>query len=122
MQALFVLRSSFGQSAVFLIGGKTLDEGGLPILVESGDVIVMSGESRLFYHGVPRILQAKVQLWNQVEQLSSEICENECFLKEVQEKVFDARLWEPFDCYVKKSRINMNVRQVLLPGQKSLDH
>jgi hypothetical protein len=41
---------------VFLLGGRTKDIPPVPILVRSGDVVVMSGESRYCYHGVPHIL------------------------------------------------------------------
>lgn len=47
---------SFGQSAVFLVGGKTKQVRPLPLLLNSGDIVIMSGESRLAYHGVPRIV------------------------------------------------------------------
>ncbi|CAG0882873.1 unnamed protein product [Darwinula stevensoni] len=46
---------SFGQRAVFLIGGATRDITPLALLLHSGDILVMSGESRLSYHAIPRI-------------------------------------------------------------------
>lgn len=48
---------SFGQEAIFLLGGETLDVRPVAIRVRSGDVMVMSGPSRLSYHAVPRILR-----------------------------------------------------------------
>lgn len=36
---------SFGQSAIFLIGGKSRDDEALPIMINSGDVVIMSGNS-----------------------------------------------------------------------------
>jgi len=48
--------SSFGQSGIFLIGGKTKQVKPVPILLRSGDIVIMSEESRLAYHGVPKIL------------------------------------------------------------------
>lgn len=51
-----LLSLSFGQSAIFLIGGKTKQTRPKALLLQSGDVVVMSAESRLAYHGVPRIL------------------------------------------------------------------
>ena len=47
---------SFGQSAVFLVGGETKSVQPQAIVLHSGDVVVMSGASRLAYHGVPKIL------------------------------------------------------------------
>ena len=43
--------SSLGLSAIFLLGGSTRDEAPLPLLLRSGDVIVLSGPSRRSYHG-----------------------------------------------------------------------
>ncbi|GLB35010.1 putative 2OG-Fe(II) oxygenase superfamily protein [Lyophyllum shimeji] len=49
---------SLGNAAVFLIGGQTRDSEPVPILLRSGDVVIMSGpECRRAYHGVPRILE-----------------------------------------------------------------
>lgn len=41
---------------MFLIGGQTKDIKPTALYVHSGDVIVMSQQSRLAYHGVPKIL------------------------------------------------------------------
>jgi alkylated DNA repair protein alkB family protein 1 len=38
---------SFGNSAVFLIGGKSKDIKPKAICLKSGDILIMSGESRL---------------------------------------------------------------------------
>ena len=38
---------SFGNSALFLIGGKTKDIKPKAFLLKSGDIVIMSGESRL---------------------------------------------------------------------------
>ena len=43
---------SLGNAAVFLIGGLTRDAEPTPILLRSGDVVIMSGpECRRAYHG-----------------------------------------------------------------------
>ncbi|ODM96327.1 ABC transporter G family member 23 [Orchesella cincta] len=55
---------SFGQSAIFLIGGKSKTERPQPVLLQSGDIAIMSGESRLSYHGVPKILPANSETWD----------------------------------------------------------
>ncbi len=47
---------SLGQSAVFLIGGQSKQVPPVPLLLNSGDIVIMSGSSRLAYHGVPRVL------------------------------------------------------------------
>jgi alkylated DNA repair protein alkB homolog 1 len=44
--------SSLGQAAVFLIGGLTREERATPIILRSGDVLVMSGpRCRRAFHG-----------------------------------------------------------------------
>lgn len=52
-----LLSFSFGQSAVFLIGGQTKATAPTAILLHSGDIVIMGGAARLCYHAVPRILQ-----------------------------------------------------------------
>src|SRR5262249_4545522 len=47
---------SLGAACIFLLGGPSRDDPVLPIHLQSGDILIMSGESRRFYHGVPRIL------------------------------------------------------------------
>lgn len=51
-----LLSLSFGQSAIFLIGGPTKQVRPKALLLNSGDIIIMSGQSRLAYHGVPKIV------------------------------------------------------------------
>ncbi|XP_068715763.1 nucleic acid dioxygenase ALKBH1-like [Montipora foliosa] len=48
---------SFGQSAIFLIGGATRDVRPSALYVHSGDILIMSGESRTAFHAVPRIIK-----------------------------------------------------------------
>ncbi|KAJ1988249.1 hypothetical protein GGI25_005422 [Coemansia spiralis] len=47
---------SIGLSCIYLIGGKTRDTEPTALLLRSGDVLAMCGESRLAFHGVPRVL------------------------------------------------------------------
>ncbi len=54
---------SFGLSCIFLMGGRTRDESPTALILHSGDllskyivILVMAGEARKCYHGVPRIL------------------------------------------------------------------
>ncbi|KAJ7389863.1 Nucleic acid dioxygenase alkbh1 [Desmophyllum pertusum] len=48
---------SFGQTAIFLIGGATRDVRPVALYVRSGDIIIMSGKSRTAFHAVPRIIK-----------------------------------------------------------------
>lgn len=143
--------NSFGQSAIFLIGGKTKAEKPQPILLQSGDVAIMSGQSRLSYHGVPKILPAVSEPWNIDEEVDDSIshrCKQnaeskrpkldnvvleghsahncESFSSSIKDSQVSSRMkettWTDFvNKYVSKSRINLNIRQVLFPGQICLD-
>ncbi|XP_056641159.1 nucleic acid dioxygenase ALKBH1 [Diorhabda sublineata] len=95
---------SFGQSAIFLIGGETIDEKPLAMYIHSGDILIMSKESRLCYHAVPRIIKTNYEVWNDEYQMENS----------------DFKHWEPFNNYLNYSRININVRQVLNKGQLKL--
>ncbi|CAH1965078.1 unnamed protein product [Acanthoscelides obtectus] len=97
---------SLGQSAIFLLGGHTIDEKPVAVLLRSGDIVIMSKESRLSYHAVPRILKADSEPWNSnTETIASPA-------RDIQ--------WDLFEEYLKSSRININVRQVLQPQQSCL--
>ena len=90
---------SLGNAAVFLIGGLTRDVVPIPILLRSGDIIIMSGPvCRRAYHGVPRILEETLP-----EYLSESIN-------------VDDGTWAPYTQYMRTSRINVNVRQVFPKG------
>ena len=54
-----------------------------PFFIRSGDVLIMSGPSRMAYHAVPRIMES----------------ESECFRN------------DPIELFIAHSRININVRQ-----------
>ena len=58
MQCIHVCLSncSFGQSAVFLIGGETKSVQPSALLLRSGDIVIMSGPSRTVFHGVPKVV------------------------------------------------------------------
>lgn len=99
---------SFGQSAIFLIGGKDKEDDAIPILLSSGDVVIMSGESRFNYHAVPRIFESNNRPpWNEDLNLGSAIDLNENDLNEC----LSNEKWHVFNTYLCDSRINVNVRQ-----------
>ncbi|KAG5670130.1 hypothetical protein PVAND_000412 [Polypedilum vanderplanki] len=99
---------SFGQSAIFLIGGENKDDDAIPILLNSGDIVVMSNESRFLYHAVPRIFETTKQSWNNFNEINHN-CEN--FNENDLHDCMDEEKWKVFDKYLKDSRINVNVRQ-----------
>jgi DNA alkylation damage repair protein AlkB len=51
-----IVSVSLGDAARFVVGGLTRREPTRPLMLRSGDVLVMGGASRLRYHGVTRIL------------------------------------------------------------------
>ena len=51
-----IVSVSLGDDARFVVGGLSRREPTVPVMLKSGDVIVMGGPSRLRYHGVTRIL------------------------------------------------------------------
>lgn len=52
-----IISFSLGLSCVFLIGGKSKRIKPFGLKLESGDLCIMSKESRTSYHGVPKILK-----------------------------------------------------------------
>ncbi|KAG4077245.1 hypothetical protein HA402_009874 [Bradysia odoriphaga] len=125
---------SFGQSAIFLIGGTTKDIKPTAMFLHSGDIVIMSKESRLCYHAVPRVFKSDDSVWNNTidggddddddrnEMPKKRKIENKsgCLVKDLWNKVDDRFYWEPFNEYVENCRINVNVRQVLRKGEHSL--
>ncbi|KDR81555.1 hypothetical protein GALMADRAFT_89623 [Galerina marginata CBS 339.88] len=88
---------SLGNAAAFLIGGLTRDTEPTPILLRSGDVVIMSGPAcRRAYHGVPRILEGSLPLHLKADGLDDMEASTE---------------WKPYEEYLSTSRINVNVRQ-----------
>jgi len=53
-----IVSVSLGDAARFVIGGLTRREPTRPLILRSGDVLVMGGPSRLRFHGVTRILSS----------------------------------------------------------------
>lgn len=109
---------SFGQSAIFLIGGESESDEPTPMYLHSGDIVVMSKESRLCYHAVPKITNSKESPYEMNNQDVENFAKTKkCCLYDVR----DDNLWAPFNNYLSHSRININVRQVLNYNQKVLD-
>eukprot|EP00879_Flechtneria_rotunda_P014687 GHRR01015348.1.p2 GENE.GHRR01015348.1~~GHRR01015348.1.p2 ORF type:complete len:138 (+),score=40.71 GHRR01015348.1:36-416(+) len=50
-----IVTVSLGCQAVFLIGGSCRDIEPTALLLRSGDVVVLAGQSRSCYHGIPRV-------------------------------------------------------------------
>lgn len=102
-----------------MLGGKTLQEKPIGLFLHSGDIVVMSRESRLCYHGVPKILPADDEPWNK-KMLCEYPFADYGLNKDLISRCRDDSFWQPYQEYIKTSRININIRQVLKNGQQSL--
>lgn len=103
-----------------MLGGKTLDEKPIALFLNSGDIAVMSKESRLCYHGVPKILKAHQEPWTMGVNYE-EFGDIGSLEQEVISKCVEEIAWKPYQDYIRNSRININVRQVLKNGQSALN-
>jgi len=114
---------SFGQSAIYLIGGQTRDVKPEAIWVRSGDVMLMTGASRTAFHAVPRIITGATKTapldiglcpLGMISGKSSaninELCE--CTEKHCWTNEMSYPDWHDFGIYLSKTRININIRQV----------
>nr|XP_022920580.1 nucleic acid dioxygenase ALKBH1 [Onthophagus taurus] len=108
---------SFGQTALFLIGGESIDVKPTALYLKSGDVIIMSKKSRLCYHGVPKILNCVNKSWNLNENFDKDELIEDFIDKNVLNLCCDNDKWERFNNYINNSRININIRQVLRKGE-----
>ena len=87
-----IVSLSIGQSAIFLLGKETKTVQPTAIWLRSGDVLVMSGQSRRCYHGVPRVV--KEREWSTAVGAGEDDS-----MVQVRE-------------YLNSHRINVNIRQV----------
>lgn len=94
---------SLGSSAIFLIGDVSKHtRAPRPILLRSGDIVIMSGESRLAFHAVPKILPDP--RLNQYFTYEFNDTESKFFVSDQE--------WKDFYDYIRINRINLNIRQV----------
>ncbi|KAM5568222.1 alpha-ketoglutarate-dependent dioxygenase alkB [Rosa sericea] len=90
-----IVSMSLGCKAIFLLGGKLREDPPLAMFLRSGDVVLMAGEARECFHGVPRIFtdRENAEIVPLEQQFSHE--DDSSFLE-----------------YIQTSRININIRQV----------
>ncbi|KAI3733345.1 hypothetical protein L6452_12788 [Arctium lappa] len=90
-----IVSMSLGCKAIFLLGGKSRNDEPLAMFLRSGDIVLMSGEARERFHGVPRVFTdtENAEIGALEKQFSGE--NDICYLE-----------------YIKTSRININIRQV----------
>lgn len=88
-----IVSMSLGCKAIFLLGGKSREDPPLAMFLRSGDVVLMAGEARECFHGVPRIFSDKENA--EITALELHFCDENDILE-----------------YIRTSRININIRQV----------
>ena len=104
------------------MGGITKETKPSAIMLHSGDICVMSGQSRLVYHAVPRIMQSNSleecifteKSCDKTDAKSCDKCTSGCMVNDKDQPTEDERL---FRDYLNCTRININVRQVLKPNE-----
>ncbi|XP_006864825.1 PREDICTED: alkylated DNA repair protein alkB homolog 1 [Chrysochloris asiatica] len=109
-----LLSFSFGQSAIFLLGGLKREEAPTAMFMHSGDIMVMSGFSRLLNHAVPRVLPNPKgeSLPRCLERPLPALLPRDTVVESCS--VED---WQVCASYLKTARVNMTVRQVLAKDQ-----
>ncbi|KAH6798452.1 oxidoreductase [Perilla frutescens var. frutescens] len=90
-----IVSMSLGCKAIFLLGGKSREDTPVAMFLRSGDAVLMAGEARECFHGVPRIFTDAEN--GEISHLESQFAEE------------DDRSYLN---YIRTSRININIRQV----------
>ncbi|KAH7670295.1 DNA oxidative demethylase protein [Dioscorea alata] len=90
-----IVSISLGCKAIFLLGGKSREDSPIAMFLRSGDIVLMSGQARECFHGIPRIFTDDESA--DVSALLSQ------FSSEEDHLILD---------YIRNSRININIRQV----------
>lgn len=112
--SLPLLSFSFGQSAIFLLGGPCRRDPPTAMYMHSGDVMLMSGPSRLLYHAVPRIITGTLQQAAVEAEAGGAVSRSRAG---ALVEVVSEEDWPACSTYIQSSRVNVTVRQVLGPGQ-----
>ncbi|CAA2991392.1 alpha-ketoglutarate-dependent dioxygenase alkB [Olea europaea subsp. europaea] len=90
-----IVSISLGCKAIFLLGGKSRDHTPIAMFLQSGDAVLMAGEARECFHGVPRIFTDPENA--EIGTLESQFSDENNL---------------PFLDYIRTSRVNINIRQV----------
>ncbi|WWC58473.1 alkylated DNA repair protein AlkB [Kwoniella dejecticola CBS 10117] len=90
---------SLGHSAILLLGSASRHDPPRPIVLRSGDCLIMSAAGRQAYHGVPRILEGTLP----------------AHFEPADEDNMDLKAAKRF---IATARVNINARQVFPPGFK----
>ena len=100
-----LLSISLGSQAIFLIGTESKSTKPEAIRLRSGDLCIMSGKSRLSYHGVPKVIKEDcIEEYFNYNECSSDFIGSVFHVNDSE--------WQSFYEYIKINRINLNIRQV----------
>ncbi|OCF45336.1 alkylated DNA repair protein AlkB [Kwoniella heveanensis CBS 569] len=94
---------SIGHAAVLLLGSASRHDPPRPIIIRSGDCLIMSGSGRQAYHGVPRILEGTLPSHFELSPADSDPSSTSSTMKAAKQ-------------FIASARININARQVFPPG------
>ena len=120
---------SIGHSCVFLIGTEDRNDQPIPIILNSGDSLVMFGVGRRRFHSVPRILENTLPLYlfpssTAIERYISELDSFSRALRldwlhkdleriKIEESSQNIdRDWDVYGQLLLESRVNINIRQM----------
>lgn len=97
---------------VFVLGGESVDDAVVPIVLRPGDVVVMGGATRLAYHAMARLLPTTLPATSTV------VVPDEDRVQRTDDQALpihaeDCQALEQFVC---DHRININLRQVYPDG------
>ncbi|WWC66508.1 alkylated DNA repair protein AlkB [Kwoniella pini CBS 10737] len=90
---------SLGHSAILLLGSSSRHDPPRPVILRSGDCLIMSGTGRQAYHGVPRILEGSLPAYFTPSDK-------------------DTSTMKAAKRFISSARVNINARQVFPPGFK----
>lgn len=116
-----IISYSFGLSCVFLVGGRLKTVKPHALCLDGGDILIMSREARLCYHGVPRVLEHSFDRGRFVEALDLEDPGwQEAGVGEEVRNSWDLpeNRYRHVLKYLEGNRVNINIRQVFLSGEE----
>ncbi|KAH9112019.1 hypothetical protein LEN26_013372 [Aphanomyces euteiches] len=97
-----IVSLSLGTQCIYLQGGFTRETKPTPIWLNSGDVVIMGGEARRCFHGVPLV----------TSNLPGEFTEAVEAFRSSDDNVYESQEINAFLEYISKARVNINLRRV----------
>ncbi|KAF0686493.1 Aste57867_21680 [Aphanomyces stellatus] len=97
-----IVSLSLGTRCIYLQGGFTRDIAPTPIWLQSGDIVIMGGDARRCFHGVPLVT---TNLPVDFQQAIQEF-------RRSSANIYDTKEIDAFEAYIVSARININLRRV----------